>query len=682
MKKLDLHIHTIATQSDAGFEFNMEVLKKYVEERKIDAIAITNHNMFDGDQYKEISRELGNVVVFPGVEINIKGSNGIGKGHLILVSKIEKLEQFMDCCKLVSEKIVNENESITIEELKNIFVDFSDYLVIPHYDKSPEIDKRNLEKLREDIICGEVNSVKKFIYCQKNKDALTPVYFSDFRAAEDNKVLPLRQTYFDIEELTIDAIKLCLKDKNKVCLSEKEGHFKFQALPELELSTGLNVIIGERSSGKTYTLEQISNYFENVKYIKQFELLETNPEKAAKEFIEKISRKQNGVSQEYFRLFAEVVKDIKDISLDKDEMNVERYLTTLQKHASEIERADMYSKCKLYSETNYEINNMLDNLDKLIKSVENLLDSTQYKEIVEKIVSRKSLIALHEALIKEFVKEKQKILKKKWVNELLEKIRNKLQEKTAATRISDVNFYGIQLNKSKIEKFNIIAKNIKVEKRISNIDLEGFCVEVRKKPYQKAIELKNHSGRRISFSTAFEEYNDSYKFLQELKRIENLEDSKYFEYFANVEYKILNQYGMEISGGERAEFNLLQEVNDARQYDMLMIDEPESSFDNIFLKNKVNHILKDISKDMPVIIVTHNSTVGASINPDFLVNTKRIIDKNKKVKFELYYGNPTSKILKNASGEEIKNIQVTLDCLEAGESAYQERNQEYEMLRD
>ena len=50
---------------------------------------------------------------------------------------------------------------------------------------------------------------------------------------------------------------------------------------------------------------------------------------------------------------------------------------------------------------------------------------------------------------------------------------------------------------AKIEKFNIIAKNIKVEKRISNIDLEGFCVEVRKKPYQKAIELKNWLKKKL-----------------------------------------------------------------------------------------------------------------------------------------------------------------------------------------
>ena len=47
MKKLDLHIHTVATPSDPTFIFNMDTLKKYISCRDIDAIAITNHNFFD-----------------------------------------------------------------------------------------------------------------------------------------------------------------------------------------------------------------------------------------------------------------------------------------------------------------------------------------------------------------------------------------------------------------------------------------------------------------------------------------------------------------------------------------------------------------------------------------------------------------------------------------------------------
>ena len=56
MKKIDLHIHTIATRSDANFDFSFEQMKEYVESEKIDCVAITNHNLFDLKQYKTISK--------------------------------------------------------------------------------------------------------------------------------------------------------------------------------------------------------------------------------------------------------------------------------------------------------------------------------------------------------------------------------------------------------------------------------------------------------------------------------------------------------------------------------------------------------------------------------------------------------------------------------------------------
>ena len=69
----------------------------------------------------------------------------------------------------------------------------------------------------------------------------------------------------------------------------------------------MSVIIGERSSGKTHTLNQIYKYFDNIKYIKQFELLETDPEKAAKDFTDKIAIKQSGITKDYFESFIRVI---------------------------------------------------------------------------------------------------------------------------------------------------------------------------------------------------------------------------------------------------------------------------------------------------------------------------------------------------------------------------------------
>lgn len=156
MKKFDLHIHTVSTVSDVSFTFSIDVLEQYVKARKIDAIAITNHNMFNLEQYRKIVSKLSGAIVFPGIEINV----GHNSGHLIVIGKQEDVEEFSHKCECVQKEIKSEKDSITTEQLKNIFGQLNRFLLIPHYDKKPSIDKKILAELREDIICGEVNSVK------------------------------------------------------------------------------------------------------------------------------------------------------------------------------------------------------------------------------------------------------------------------------------------------------------------------------------------------------------------------------------------------------------------------------------------------------------------------------------------------------------------------------------------
>ena len=171
------------------------------------------------------------------------------------------------------------------------------------------------------------------------------------------------------------------------------------------------------------------------------------------------------------------------------------------------------------------------------------------------------------------------------------------------------------------------------------------------------------------------------KYLQKLKSIETLPKAEYYRYFTKIQYLLFNRDGFEASGGERSEFNLLEEIRDAQQYDMLLIDEPESSFDNLFLKNRVNEMIKAISKNVPVVLVTHNSTVGVSIKPNYLLYTKKEV-VGGKIEYCIYSGFPTDQTLKSTDGKSLRNIDVTMDCFEAGKQAYDERGKVYEDLEN
>lgn len=674
MKKLDLHIHTKAAIIESEFEFSIEKLKEYVTKMKVDCIAITNHNTFDLPQFEKISQAL-DIVVLPGIELTFEN------GHLLLIADGNELGDFNSRCEKVEQFINKGYSSIKLKQLKEIYVDLSKYLLIPHYQKTPAISDEIIKQLNKDIYCGEVNSVKKFIYCTKQKESLVPVLFSDIRIDKELVEFPIRQTFFDLSTINLNAIKLCLRDKNKVSLSEKDGHALFQILDNgLEISTGLNVMLGERSSGKTYTLNKINKNFDNVKYIKQFSLLETDEEAAKKEFDDLLTKKHSSISEDYLKEFKEVVKDVSDINLDENKRNIDNYIKSLLKNAEETERADAFSKAALFNESDF-MESDLENLKKVIGAVVTLIENIEYADIIEKHVEKDSLKRMAISLMTTYSMQYELNLKKRWINDLVLDVRKELQWRTSATTIKDVDFFKIISDKQKIEKFYKVSSLVRQKKEIFRREIQGFKIVARTEKYCGAAELKARSGKMISFSDAYSKYEDPYEFLRRLKAIDKLEPVDYYKYFVNIKNVILNKYDCPVSGGERAEFNLLQKVNDALEFDMLLIDEPESSFDNLFLKNELNDLIKTISKTIPVIIVTHNNTVGASIKPDYIIYTKKeVVDD--KVSYHIYSGRPTDKMLKGINGEIIKNHEILLNCLEAGTDAYQERGMSYEMLKD
>jgi len=675
MKKIDLHIHTKPTLSDLDFDFNINRLKEYIEKLSVDCIAITNHNLFDLEQFKIISESIIDTKFLPGIEINFE------KGHLLLISENDELEDFDFKCKQVNDKIKHVDEYISVDDLKSIFTDLRKYLLIPHYGKCPNIKKELIEQLNPYITAGEVSSPKKFMYCIKNHADLVPVLFSDLRFSVSLDNFSPKQTYIDIDDVSLRSIKICLADKNKVFLSPKDGHKFFQALESSQvLSTGLNVILGERSSGKSYTLDKIFASFDNVKYIKQFELLERDERTDIENFNKLLTAQQSSVSEKYLKEFKTVVEDVAKIDKRKNERDIEEYLKSLLRVAEEEETKDVFSQTVLFNEQKFaESEN--ENLKKLISAVELLINNTEYRAIINSIISRKKLLELIIALINKFFEVQEINLKKRWANSIISNIKTELQSSSASTPIKEINFYQIKMEYEKLSKFELIANSIKRERVIEQKQVRRFKIIASTKKFKGASELLKKSGRKMVFSDAFAYYENPIEYLNALKEIHSLPETDYYNYFIDIEYKILNEYNIEISGGERSEFRLLEKIQDALRYDMLLIDEPESSFDNLFLRNEVNEQLKEISKSLPVIIVTHNNTVGASINPDYIIYTKKdIIDKRPV--FKVFAGYPSDKKLISIDGEEINNYGILLNCLEAGTTAYNERRRTYEILED
>ena len=675
MKKIDLHIHTVPTISDRAFTFNIDSFKRYVCEAKLDAVAVTNHDVFDGTQFREIQQALGSTAVFPGIEINVE------RGHVLVIANPSELEDFEVKTAQVSQRITKIGDNITVEELITIFGNLQNYLVIPHYDKGPSISGDTLEKLKPYVCAGEVDSAKKFVRNTKDATKLTPVLFSDSRMRVGMETLPTRHTFIDCGTTTLEALKSCLQDKTKVALSERDGNKLWQVSENGQmLSTGLNVLIGARSTGKTHLLNQISRTIKNVKYIEQFSLVQQDAAVYEREFKNNVERRRSTFVADYLAGLKQVLDEVAKVDLAANDRDVSEYISTLLRSAEEVDRSDAFSKAILFNEVDFPIGNV-ETLQSLVGSVRQVIENIEYRSIIEKHIELTALKRLACELIEILRSKVLEGAKKRVVNELVKEIKESLKVRTSAVQINDADLYSVAMDKKRVMRFSEIVGSLRRGAVIFQETLQGFRIEAKKQPYIGALEVKAASGTKLAFSDAFHQYDDAYLYLRELIKIESLPSADRYKLFVKIGYRVLNKDGHEVSGGERSEFRLLQEIADAQNYDLLLIDEPESSFDNLFLKGEVNQILKSISQTMPVVVVTHNNTVGASVGADYLLYSAKE-QENGCLKYRIYSGYPTDKTLVSTDGVTIKSHESLLNSLEAGVDTYEKRKHDYETIKD
>lgn len=674
MNKIDLHVHTVPTIRDASFVFSLHKLEEYVAQAGLHAVAITNHDVFDAQQFRQIEAAL-DVVVLPGIEVSLDC------GHVLVIGDRTGFDDFEAKTDRVKATITTLDDSISIDDLEEIFGDLADYLVIPHCQKDPAVKGDKLDRISSYASAGEVDSAKKFIRAIKDDKSPTPVLFSDARICEELNELPTRQTFIDCGELTLSAIKSCLRDKRKVALSQTDGNKLFQVFNDgQQLSTGLNVLLGERSSGKTYTLNRIHDLNDNVKYIRQFSLVQKDEEANEREFNSQLQRNQSQFVEGYLSDFKSVLDDVMSVDLRANTRAVESYVASLLRSAEEADRRDAFSRMVLFDESEFSISEDVV-LDDLFNSVRQVVENVEYREIIDKHIDRDSLKRLACELIVLLWEKAFEKRKKKLVNGLVRDIKQSLKIRTSAVQVDDVDLYRVCIEQKKVDRFSEIVKRLQTAATIAEESIQAFKMVARKRAFAGAMEVKKVSRVKAKFADAFRHYGEPYLYLQELQNNELLTRSELYKLFTNVSYSILNSDGFEVSGGERSEFRLLQEINEAQNYDILLIDEPESSFDNIFLKSDVNQVIREISLSMPVVVVTHNSTVGASIGADYLLYASKEVVGGEVV-YKLYSGYPTDRKLASTGGDTASCHETMLNSLEAGSGAYEDRRRVYEAIRD
>lgn len=112
-KKIDFHIHTVSSIKDSDFSFSLDWLRKYVENTELDSIAITNHDLFDRDNFDIITQALTDVKVYPGIELTLD----IGHVNIVFPTDcVDELSLFSDWLSQVHQTQTDSISSVQLRE--------------------------------------------------------------------------------------------------------------------------------------------------------------------------------------------------------------------------------------------------------------------------------------------------------------------------------------------------------------------------------------------------------------------------------------------------------------------------------------------------------------------------------------------------------------------------------------
>lgn len=774
--KIDFHIHSHASShkdKDKVKNGTLDNLPKLVEkliENDVNMISITDHDNFDYDIYKKLKDEENkkNCIkkVIPGVEFTVKIENSII--HIVTLfddeddSKIKNIKQYIygqkplyDDCNCFSEekfleilrsvdtnvvliahqkgslssKQPRKNDANTLENDK-----FDELMFIEYFEALEFKNKRN-EIFNRSFLNNNKEKLKniKFItgsdchnwenYPEENSDGsfafsyfkCLPTFRGIMMAITDPRRIKIGINSFFSKNNSIDKISLKIDEEEY----------------EIELSEGINAIIGDNSIGKSLFLHKMTEYREisdKKALISAYEsyLLENRivintiiPENKIRHF------DKQGNIRDIFINNKTKVKDflndyypldpnydnIKDLIIEKlnqfiqylkkkkDILNEEKNLcdieiqffeedaTSLQINNIDIDLKDDEEKYR----------NLLSQIENIIAKNISLLSNALITEEEKKIIGNYNNFLTE--MYKKYEKDKEKVIvetsKINIINDDLTKLIENLQEtKTELQKIRESynnKFSQLSTTISKLIKLDIQTKSysttIDEKELLPNLNIIGdyrfVCkasIQKIDSEYLKALLL---FPLKSTYQKNIQNFNDinPIEFENNIKNSDDEIDKLAF-YKTKVLEKIEKDFKIKPIINNKSDINVTKELSsgaDAKIYFELlskdkikpgvyMIDQPEDDVSQPSIKQKLLDTFKQISYNRQILMITHNPQFIVNLDVDNIIFIMK--DENNKIKIfngALEYKDASTDILK-----------IVADNIEGGIDSIRERYKKYE----
>lgn len=718
--KIDLHIHSVASHFKDGKKVkeltieNIGILIKKLNENQVNMCAITDHDNFDYNIYKRLKEEENKDYikkVLPGVEFSVAFGKTVV--HVITIFEDTDEKKLKEINSIILNKEGNPDydekelkafsEKRLLELIRTIGLNV---IMIAHQKGSLSTQKEpkkndvlsvGQEKMEELIF---VDYFDTFEFFNRKNEIFNKCYLK--QNSEKFKKNDIRfitgsdchnwDKYPDGDEFvytylkclpTFRGLAMAVTDYRRIkhinsFFSSSEKYVKSidiqvgTELKNIELSKGLNVIIGDNSIGKSLLIHKLTEYRylkgktiqqHYDKYLKDNNIiLNTNIEEnkiyafdkqgAIREKFEKKSFKNSDFLSKYFSeepnilaqkgiVIQEVERFINNINDKKEYKRLYDNLNTFSLYFNEENSNSILFNPISWNFTNKEreIKDVIDEYEKVKASIEKLM----HKDITEQVdVEKLSRILnninklykkykIKKKLI-EFEKEKINI-----INNIINKYSNQIEDiKTDVDKARNLYVNNVNSLKKGIvdlisKKAEVIEFKIEIEKVKLNInknligDYRFICkanIEEISKEYVLE-KIKQPLKRSNSISDI---NNITVELLEERLPIENEQNKDIIEHYKTLILKnidddfkcknIINDKNDDITKEMSAGFNSKIYFDilsyQKQQEGIYIIDQPEDDVSQTSIKKYLLDNFKQMSNYRQVILITHN--------PQFIIN--------------------------------------------------------------
>ena len=709
--KIDIHVHTKKTkQGDAETrEIEADRFHEIISSTEVKIIAITNHNVFDIEQYRKFVTEVGDdFQIWPGVELDVIKDNR--RGHLIVIVSPDKVEDFSDTIFKLTEHSTPDKYTILLEEVVSNLDKFMPLYIAHYHQKKPDLLDEDIDYIVEKtanksrVLKEATNAVSAGIFISHGHASIHGSDVQNWNQyQEQSKSLPdLRLPVESFEQFCL------LLDKNQVAintlLDKKDPEpisiktFKDETVLEIIVYDDINVFFGAKGTGKSDILTAIAGYY-SAKGItcKKFESgsvkLDDAYDLAGKNL--KLDLKDHEIS--YCNKEIELIRLAQEVHITSISKYKQFFSDSLKnKKAQKIKIKDMPRVNTQNSEREFELiqnSNGKVKEFKLFSENNTILEDVLGKENMGKLLSllNEAIEGLDKKGFEKFSNEKSAML----FNSMIEKFKFEITKKTGApAKPSETGFQKYASNRIKIE---LAVKNIieNISKKISindeyvgNLGEKGelYCKteiviqdgninEARFKPLGTANKkpLKNFS--RIMADIKENVYSQNlFNKIAELNEMEGINlIPTTLELIVFDKYFTINDEHYEPSTGEASMILLHRELSEDK--DIYILDEPEKSLGNEYINNVIVPLIKEKAKSgKKIFIATHDANIAVRTLP-----YNSVYRHHDKSGYQTFVGNPFTNNLTNINNHEnkINWKDISMRTLEGGRNAFGERGQIY-----